>query len=145
MIGIMRAGYTVFPISARNSPAAVAHLLKETNVTHLFVGQNGNLQSIIDAAYGMLEGQKPVALDMPTFTELYSVDDERAVEANYYSPSKLDATVLIMHSSGSTSFPKPIPMTHYHLLHLSMYPCTPYKLEICSKSLTKLCFRVRRC
>src|SRR6202034_3963513 len=30
MVGILRAGFTVFPISPRNNPPAIAHLLKKT-------------------------------------------------------------------------------------------------------------------
>lgn len=139
----MRAGYTVFPISARNSPAAVAHLLKKANVTHLFVGQDGNVPSVIDAAYNMLEDSRPKTFPMPTYQDLFSDSDENSKPLPFERPS-FSAVAMILHSSGSTAFPKPIPMTNLQMLQLSRTPCKLTTSTSSHLSLTVACRRVRR-
>ncbi|KAA1475309.1 acetyl-CoA synthetase-like protein [Dentipellis sp. KUC8613] len=114
-VGILRAGFTVFPISPRNSPEAIAHLLKKTGVRHLLIGQEPILQKLSAATLRLLENDeegKALGLTtsrMPVFSEVYP-DGSATSEMKRYPEIKFDlkSHALILHSSGSTSFPKPI-------------------------------------
>lgn len=98
----MRAGFAVFAISPRNSPAAVAHLLQKTSPAHLIVGPESNLKELAAASYNIIKGdgaEPPRVSEMPFFDALYG---------NALSPFEplppvkrgADDIVLIMHSSG---------------------------------------------
>ncbi|KAK0190081.1 NRPS-like enzyme [Armillaria mellea] len=63
--GIIRSGYSAFPISTRNSPAAVAHLLESTGCKNLFVSDDPAIQEVIR----MQDGTNTIP--MPTFEDLY--------------------------------------------------------------------------
>jgi hypothetical protein len=73
-MGIIRAGYTVFPISHRNSAAAVAHLLSAKNVTHMLVGEEKSMQSLAKTALELMESsmteipEHPLCLCSKTYT-----------------------------------------------------------------------------
>ena len=103
-LGILRAGFTVFPVSPRNSPEAVAHLLKKTGANHLLVGGEPMLQELAAASLELLraDGHPGVPLsNMPNFKNLYPHDDSDN-EFKPYPVAKfdLDAPSLILHSSG---------------------------------------------
>ncbi|KAI0320589.1 acetyl-CoA synthetase-like protein [Amylostereum chailletii] len=111
LIGINHVGCTAFPLSPRNSPAAVAHLLKVTSVTHAFIGQDPATQALANEAIAMLgvENINIIKLPMPRFDDIYNDTQDfydvrlRALDKNMIS--------FIFHSSGSTDFPKPISLT----------------------------------
>ncbi|KAF8890513.1 hypothetical protein CPB84DRAFT_1849102 [Gymnopilus junonius] len=125
-VAILRAGYTVFPISPRNSPAAVAHLLHKVGVGHLLVGHE---QSIIDLANGSLELlsseypdiPKPKRTSVPLFEDLYLESNNDADDIPFEKRGLNDITVY-MHSSGSTNFPKPIAWTNRRLIEFGIQP-----------------------
>ncbi|PBK87982.1 acetyl-CoA synthetase-like protein [Armillaria gallica] len=99
--GIIRAGYTAFPISTRNSPAAVAYLLKSTGCKNLF--ELARMQNGINT------------IPMPTFEDLYLKNDSEPL--SHVRPD-WEQLALIVHSSGSTRFPRPIPYTHrFYTMH----------------------------
>ena len=103
-VGILRAGFAVFPISPRNSPEAVAHLLKMTGAHHLLVGGEPMLQKLAAASLELLRaGDHPEVFQsgMPCFEDLYSYDSPDS-EFKHYPPVKFNrnATSLILHSSG---------------------------------------------
>jgi acyl-CoA synthetase (AMP-forming)/AMP-acid ligase II len=103
-VGIMRAGLAVFPISPRNSPEAVAHLLKKSAARHLMVGGEPMLQKLADSSLELLRAdghpETPVS-NMPQFEDLYPRDCTHT-DFNYYPAVKFDlhAPALILHSSG---------------------------------------------
>lgn len=125
-VGIMRAGFAVFPISPRNSPEAIAHLLKKSAARHLMVGGEPMLQKLAASSLELLRAdgypETPVS-NMPQFEDLYP-RDRTHTDFNYYPAVKFDhhAPALILHSSGSTSFPKPIVWTHSHVVTLCTIP-----------------------
>ncbi len=123
MIGIVRAGHVGFPISPRNSPAAIAYLLKTANVKHLIVGQEKNFQTLAEISLTHLQGNKPQIHPMPRFEELYMPDSDRDFVPLSYKKPDLNETSIILHSSGSTAFPKPIPWSHSFLLQIAAFPC----------------------
>lgn len=125
-VGILRAGFSVFPISPRNSPEAVAHLLKKTGSNYLLVGGEPMLQKLAHTALELLraDGHPEIpSSHMPHFEDLYP-DDESDSEFENYPTVKFEreAPSLILHSSGSTAFPKPIVWTHKQLVTLCLIP-----------------------
>lgn len=125
MAGIFRTGYTAFPVSPRNSPAAVAHLLRKANVSHVLVGPESALQGLIATSLSLLkddEGPKPSVSEIPAFDEIYRPESEH-FEPLGPGTFKFENAAVILHSSGSTAFPKPIAYTHYQLLHVGFTPC----------------------
>ncbi len=122
MIGIIRAGHVAFPISPRNSPAAIAHLLKTANVKQLIVGQEKNFQMLAEISLTHLQGDKPQIHAMPSFEELYLPDSDKDFVPLSYKKPDLNETSIILHSSGSTAFPKPIPWNHYQYCKSPYFP-----------------------
>ena len=123
LAGIFRAGYTAFPISPRNSPTAVAHLLTKANVAHLVIENEPALTSLASSALDLLDEDAKSKLetsDLPTYQDFFnpSISDE-APEVEF----DIHSTILIVHSSGSTAFPKPIPWSHYTFLQVSSALC----------------------
>ncbi|KAF9505928.1 hypothetical protein BS47DRAFT_1322053 [Hydnum rufescens UP504] len=114
--GIVHAGYIPFPISPRNSPAAIAHLLTKTNTTHMFVSTDPGMQGL-SAATLKLTGDKIQLMAPPFFTQLYEPrPQEDALPLPFVQKPDLLAPAFILHSSGSTSFPKPIIITQRILI-----------------------------
>ncbi len=115
--GIIRAGYTAFPISTRNSPAAVAHLLKSTGCKNLFVSADPAMQELARMQDGIN------TIPMPTFEDLYLKNDSEPL--SHVRPD-WEQLALIVYSSGSTRFPRPIPYTHrFYTMH-SIILCVPF-------------------
>ncbi|KAJ7775604.1 hypothetical protein DFH07DRAFT_1056780 [Mycena maculata] len=111
--GIMLAGYVPFPLSTRNSDAAIAHLLQSTSCTHIFVGLDPSIQKLAGAAQARISlvGKALKIMPIPTFQESFepSFAPEPLVAVKN---AKLDEPAVILHSSGSTAFPKIITLTH---------------------------------
>ena len=103
-VGILRAGFSVFPISPRNSPEAIAHLLKKTGSRYLLVGGEPMFQKQAATALGILreEGHPEIpSSDMLHFEDLYPHNDSDPEFENYPAVKfDLDAPSLILHSSG---------------------------------------------
>ncbi|KAJ3535272.1 hypothetical protein NM688_g7002 [Phlebia brevispora] len=116
---IIRAGHVAFPISPRNSPAAIAHLISETGVICIFVGVEESVQHLADAALRCLsESEKPVpgVAQFPLFADLYQSDPSMPLEILPPLVFEWDDPLVILHSSGSTAFPKPLVYTHERFL-----------------------------
>ncbi|KZT01340.1 acetyl-CoA synthetase-like protein [Laetiporus sulphureus 93-53] len=127
-MSIMRANCIAFPISPRNSPLAVAHLVSKTGVRHILVGREQATTDLANEAIQILKLQHPsVALPelspMPLLEELFLPPEEQLsgdlVKYRYRGP---DATAIILHSSGSTAFPKPVYWTNHRFLQLCLIP-----------------------
>ena len=50
-----RTGCPLFPISPRNSAAAIAHLLKKAQVNHVLVGRESAMQEVYAEAVNILK------------------------------------------------------------------------------------------
>ncbi|KAM5541012.1 hypothetical protein V8D89_005323 [Ganoderma adspersum] len=106
--GLMYLGLTAFPISTRNSAIAVAHLVSKIGVRQMYVSADPAMQRLAQEANELLakDGIEFEALPMPNFEDLYGPGgDDALVPMGKVSPDK---TCIIIHSSGSTAFPKPI-------------------------------------
>ncbi|PCH42383.1 acetyl-CoA synthetase-like protein [Wolfiporia cocos MD-104 SS10] len=128
-IGLMRAGYVAFLLSTRNSPAATAHLLSKVGVRHVFVGQEQSTLDLIKEALDLMKAHDPSAAlpetsPMPVYEELYLPSELCPLSEDVpYEFKGSDAPALVLHSSGSTAFPKPILMTNYRLNEIIVTPC----------------------
>ncbi|KIY54025.1 acetyl-CoA synthetase-like protein [Fistulina hepatica ATCC 64428] len=102
VVGMERAGITIYLLSPRNSPAATTHLLTKMGVDHVLVSPEPRIRQLIERAG---EGLDLHVFPMPRFEDLYK--DQPINRLPYFKP-KDDFTSIIVHSSGSTNFPKPI-------------------------------------
>ncbi|KAF8514478.1 hypothetical protein JB92DRAFT_2789445 [Gautieria morchelliformis] len=113
-----------FPISPRNSAAAVAHLVHTTGVKYLWVTE-GPMRAIAEEALGQGGLVNTMIMTFPSFAEMYSSIPDTILSASekhdHAVAVSLDQPALIMHSSGSTAFPKPRTLTHRFLLDVSQH------------------------
>ncbi|KAJ7627164.1 NRPS-like enzyme [Roridomyces roridus] len=126
--GLMFAGYIPFTISPRNSEAAVAHLLESTHCRHIFVTSDPSMQKLAIAARARVtaEGRELDILPFPTFQEVFQ--PSKGLDSKFPAmPAALDDTAVILHSSGSTAFPKVVRVPHRGLLEAGL---TPYYGEV---------------
>ncbi|KAJ8508691.1 hypothetical protein ONZ45_g9065 [Pleurotus djamor] len=126
MLAIMYLGCTPFPISTRNSASGVAHLLQSTGTNHVFVSSDTAMQRLAHQAAEILKescerAQQVSILRMPIFTEIYAQSEKTSISM---APKRmdLDSPALILHSSGSTAFPKPIKFTNRIFLQWGLLP-----------------------
>ncbi|KAJ7659561.1 hypothetical protein DFH06DRAFT_1044174 [Mycena polygramma] len=106
--GVVLAGFAPFPLSTRNSPAAIAHLLQSKSCSHMFVSSDPSMHKLAAAA-GVILGGDLKMIPMPTFQELFEPSHVPEILPRRVA---LDDAAVIMHSSGSTAFPKSITLTH---------------------------------
>ncbi|KAH7912486.1 acetyl-CoA synthetase-like protein [Hygrophoropsis aurantiaca] len=121
LLGMLHAGIVVFPISPRNPAAAIAHLLSITGVSHILTSGEPPIRELAkDAADSLkLKGFPSVPIKpMPSFNQVFNKDAvfERLPPRTY----DYGRTALIVHSSGSTSFPKPIFWNHRSYLQVAI-------------------------
>ncbi|KAJ7935114.1 hypothetical protein B0H13DRAFT_1949732 [Mycena leptocephala] len=113
LFGTLRAGCPVFPLSTRNSEAAIAHLITESGVNYLLVSQDTHMQDIARKANDILQSKNVhiTLISIPTYEEICAHDREDRDALPPLQPIDDDRVLIIAHSSGSTSFPKIIPLT----------------------------------
>lgn len=100
----------MFPISTRNSPGAIAHLLTKTDPTHILVGPEKLWQDLAAASFKIMAEnnvQPPRAVNMPIFEDLYMTRNEDVELLPPYKPAPSDLA-FIMHSSGK----EPLSVAH---------------------------------
>ncbi|KAH8103378.1 hypothetical protein BXZ70DRAFT_1055180, partial [Cristinia sonorae] len=120
IMGSMRAGLVPFPMSPRNTPEAVVHMMEKTNchkiVSHSFVNKLvTSVQEILaEKNYSVqvielppLDEVLPIIFDQNTDMTEFAEPAYRPPKAGH----RPDDVVIYLHSSGSTGFPKPIPLT----------------------------------
>lgn len=118
IVAVQRADCVVFPISPRNSPAAVAHLLQAVNVDHVLVGREPVVQTLLNDALETLKSTKPdhtlpETSTMQSFEELFDTAQQAPKPGDLpMTNTALTDIAIYFHSSGSTAFPKPIPMSN---------------------------------
>ncbi|KIY43241.1 acetyl-CoA synthetase-like protein [Fistulina hepatica ATCC 64428] len=128
LLGMMRSGILVYLISPRNSPVAVAHLLSAKQVHHLVVSAEPHVQQLAHEAVEELKKNKNIKVDMlpmPRFEDLYHCTpaDVSSEGPSDFDPlpkrsDTLSEPMYIVHSSGSTAFPKPVAYTSRMQLQL---------------------------
>lgn len=102
--GIIRLGHVPFPISPRNSPAAIAHLLTGTHASHILVSGGPSMQGLWAGAAAVLQGgsRHPVkALPTPFYRDLYENRlDENVLPTPSTYKAHLSDVGMILHTSG---------------------------------------------
>ncbi|KAK0216122.1 hypothetical protein IW262DRAFT_1449678 [Armillaria fumosa] len=129
MMSILRANYVFFPISPRNSAPAVAHLLHKVGVQHVLVGRDASMQALARDALEILRSQHlsaelPKTSVAPAFEDLFLPEWQKNTNAEDLPLKSVDpdATIMYLHSSGSTAFPKPVPWSGHRLVQTSLIP-----------------------
>lgn len=108
--GGLRSGCPIFPISTRNSPGAIAHLLAKTQPSHFLVGPEKPWQDLAAASLKILEennGLVPHVSTMPAFEDLYKDPSVQVELLPPFKPNR-DDIAFIMHSSGIYRHIKPL-------------------------------------
>ncbi|CAF3682335.1 unnamed protein product [Rotaria sp. Silwood1] len=105
---LLKLGVIVFPLSIRNSEAAIVHLLEKSNASHLFYSNEyASVANEVKIKFGSnIELYQLKQIDIDGLVNLGESTFKPASENN-----DLDKFCIIFHSSGSTSFPKPIRLT----------------------------------
>ncbi|KIK64221.1 hypothetical protein GYMLUDRAFT_40511 [Collybiopsis luxurians FD-317 M1] len=124
IVGIIKAGFVPFPISPRNSPAALLHLIRKTSV-HRLITTQATLQNLVDGLKAEIQASDPEYVltieEAPSVREVFPVLGRERKEdpfdpfiSNWESGESLKDSDkgIYLHSSGSTGFPKPILFTH---------------------------------
>jgi acyl-CoA synthetase (AMP-forming)/AMP-acid ligase II len=102
----MRAGFVAFPISTRNSPESVAHLLKVTGTQHLYVSADPAMQSLASDAINRTSSTGPIQTHSTfTFEDLYDsahpqVQSRNTVLLPDLVIGNMKESCVILHSSG---------------------------------------------
>ncbi|KAF5384130.1 hypothetical protein D9615_003351 [Tricholomella constricta] len=121
LVGLIVAGFAPFPISPRNSPAAIANLLEKSSCRRVLT-TNMTLKPLIDSLKLQFE-TTPLAEEVhieeiPSLAEIYPHLAQETLEHPFQRypppsvrPSKNDVC-LYLHSSGSMGFPKAIAQTY---------------------------------
>ncbi|KAJ3540826.1 hypothetical protein NM688_g6172 [Phlebia brevispora] len=119
IVGMLRAGLTPFLISTRNSAEAVRHLLTVTGAHLLFTSQEPAVQALAEEA--LQNGPSVRKSYMPEFNDIFMPRGDGKL--TFLGPQRdLDAPSIVLHSSGSTSFPKPIMWSSRALMELARSP-----------------------
>lgn len=102
-----------FLISPRNSPTVVQHILQQADAQYVWVS-DGPMKAIAEeASSSMPEGARPTILSMPSFEDLYSPKPSVSLPLTpEFDVVDVDTPAVILHSSGSTAFPKLRTLTH---------------------------------
>ncbi|OSC97571.1 acetyl-CoA synthetase-like protein [Trametes coccinea BRFM310] len=124
IIAIISLGYTAFPLSPRNSAAVTAHLLESMGVVQLYASKDAGMQTLAREAIEIL-AKKGISVE--TIPMITPEDHESATSALPAADVPVhiddDDVTIILHSSGTTAFPKPIPITKLGLINLTKIPC----------------------
>ncbi|KZZ95197.1 Male sterility, NAD-binding protein [Ascosphaera apis ARSEF 7405] len=115
---LSRLGHTVLLLSTRLSALAIEKLMQETGCRDLVYSTAPQLHATVAAidrdVGNMYEVPTRDVYDVPLTTPLYTPKYDR--ETEYWKPC------LILHSSGSTGFPKPVTLLHRAVCTLPSYP-----------------------
>lgn len=108
-----------FLISPRNSPTVVQHILQQAGSRYVWVS-DGPMQAIAEEAINTMQPEdddagRPTILTMPSFEDLYSEQVSSSIalpQSVTFDEVDVDIPAVILHSSGSTAFPKLRTLTH---------------------------------
>ncbi|KIJ16100.1 hypothetical protein PAXINDRAFT_11143, partial [Paxillus involutus ATCC 200175] len=125
--GISIAGLVPFPVSSRNSAAAIVNMMKKINCSWIVTLAHTH-QGLINAICRESDGTQLIVDELPTLAHAFpKLGKEIAADPfdPYPSPGKrpeLQSPAIYVHSSGSTGFPKPIAHSHQFQIHWLTQP-----------------------
>ncbi|PYH92915.1 acetyl-CoA synthetase-like protein [Aspergillus ellipticus CBS 707.79] len=108
---LLKIGVPALILSARLSSAAILHLIETTSATALLASERLSkpIQPTLTTQGVSLHTAQPYSHFLPP-------QHECTTQQNGPYPTSLDSNILLLHSSGTTGLPKPIPMTHRQLV-----------------------------
>ncbi|GAA5813475.1 hypothetical protein MFLAVUS_006953 [Mucor flavus] len=123
MLAIMKLRVTMLTISPRNCEAAIINLLEKTQSK--LVITSTKYESIARASVSQVPGASILVIDTAFDIEVLLKNplhpNHKTLLDTNFSDEDIEKTALIIHSSGSTAFPKPILLSNrylFNLLHL---------------------------
>ncbi|KAG6916177.1 putative NRPS-like protein biosynthetic cluster [Tephrocybe rancida] len=113
MTALLRIGTPVLLLSARLTPVAVAHLLKETAPSCVLIGSQvaRSSKEALSILHSEGSSSAPTPVHALGYEDLLTPDHERQdiiIPPMYTAWKRDDLDALVMHSSGTTGLPKPI-------------------------------------
>ncbi|KAJ7355604.1 L-aminoadipate-semialdehyde dehydrogenase [Mycena albidolilacea] len=119
-LALAKLGLAALLLSVNNSVPAVAHLCRLTNSTHLIYSEKFTKEA--QEAQAILKSQDYDLTLVPD--KRFPLWGEGGVDSAKFNPfpailtpeQEKDRPAVILHSSGSTGFPKPVFVTHYGLV-----------------------------
>lgn len=120
-----RLYFKPFLVSPRNSVPAITNLIEKTSC-HRIITQP-SFHPLLDAVREVLSPDTGYALRVDNIPDVYAIfptskGGQDSPVSPFPPPSKqptVDDIVLILHSSGSTGLPKPVPQKHINVLEWS--------------------------
>ncbi|KAK4200400.1 L-aminoadipate-semialdehyde dehydrogenase large subunit, partial [Triangularia verruculosa] len=111
---LMAMGIVPLVLSPRLPPAAIGALLQKTGATSFLVSPR--LAEIAKPALAALAARGITTLVANPYGHYYEKGANPNSEPVFSPPEDVDSVALLLHSSGTTGLPKPIPLTHRQLL-----------------------------
>ncbi|KAF5321072.1 hypothetical protein D9619_000384 [Psilocybe cf. subviscida] len=118
IVGVLKAGRVPFLISIRNTAEAIANLLSLTKCTIILSTDDVMTENLVTASVRLIEESssfKVHRISAPTFVQLYGPDvvpTSAPIVDKKTRDQVMDTPCVLSHSSGTTSLPKPIMLTH---------------------------------
>ncbi|KAI8636352.1 hypothetical protein BD408DRAFT_448490 [Parasitella parasitica] len=118
MLAILKLRTTLFAISPRNSEAAAVHLLEKTRSKLLIA--DAKYELLAKGVVSKVPGAAALTVSPFDYVTLAKepLDPSQSQFLDYdFSDEDISKTALIIHSSGTTGFPKPIRYTNLYLFY----------------------------
>lgn len=132
ILAVMKLRVTLMLISPRNSNNAVVNLLEKTKSKLLIV--TTKYQNMVHKVAEKIPDLKVLTIECMNIEKLIEEplnrDYETLINSNF-TEEDIRKSVLILHSSGSTSFPKPLYFSNQYLFNLFSF----YKLDTTTSKL----------
>lgn len=118
IVGVLKADCVPFLISIRNTPEAISNLLYLTKCTTILSSSDAMTEGLVAASIKLFEEStdtKIHCIPAPSFVQLYGpnvVPTSAPVMPKKSIEEVMNAPCVLSHSSGTTSLPKPIMLTH---------------------------------
>ncbi|KAI7904874.1 uncharacterized protein BX663DRAFT_431462 [Cokeromyces recurvatus] len=119
MLALMKLRRTMLAISPRNSEAAITNLLEKTESKLLIA--NAKYENIIKGVKAQNPDVKVIIiqpLDIEALSKEPLNSDYKKILNYHFSDEDIEKDALIIHSSGSTAFPKPIYLSNRYLFNM---------------------------